>query len=520
MLEGAAPSLGPANDLFLQGRYSDALGAVRSEPASSDRALLMARILLRQNDFRNVRTVVAEARAGGLFNDDASRALSSGYDLFAAAALNTDDVDGLAAVAASRIDRMPAVRGEVEYHIAAAYWMTGNNRAASIVNRYLSGHHAATPANVIARFRLLKAWQFATQAQYVHQATAIIQTLRELFAAPERDVGLCASAAQSLCSLARDLHIPRAVSMIVDTEETLPWSADLAVPHLQVLRMLGWTRAMQGDYITAIRHMRGAARLADGVLARPSDVHGSHEISALLVSLDQAWVATISHQDIHAEAALADAAAYLRQDWSTALGDEAAAFVLAAELFAQREPAIAAHALDLARHARARVPRNSAYANDERLGALIDFADALIREARGDRRMARLRAQRAFEVFSAIEFSWRAARCALLLYRVTGEKPWLDAARSGAEMYPRSFIAAEFERFDERGLTPEDQLTPRQREVFELLKRGLSNDEIAAELSCSPHTVRIHKNVIYRVFGVPKRSGLQGLLRALAGSAA
>ena len=48
------------------------------------------------------------------------------------------------------------------------------------------------------------------------------------------------------------------------------------------------------------------------------------------------------------------------------------------------------------------------------------------------------------------------------------------------------------------GLEPHPHLTPRQREVLDLLASGLSTSEIARELALSPETVRNHLRGVFR----------------------
>lgn len=51
-----------------------------------------------------------------------------------------------------------------------------------------------------------------------------------------------------------------------------------------------------------------------------------------------------------------------------------------------------------------------------------------------------------------------------------------------------------------------ETLTPRRRQLLELLSRGLSNDEIASALDISPGTVRIHVSAILAHLNVPTRA--------------
>ena len=53
---------------------------------------------------------------------------------------------------------------------------------------------------------------------------------------------------------------------------------------------------------------------------------------------------------------------------------------------------------------------------------------------------------------------------------------------------------------------PRDRLTRREAQVLEALARGLTNNEIAAELSITPGTVKDHLSAIYRKLGVANRT--------------
>lgn len=52
------------------------------------------------------------------------------------------------------------------------------------------------------------------------------------------------------------------------------------------------------------------------------------------------------------------------------------------------------------------------------------------------------------------------------------------------------------------------QLTPRQRQVLMLLRRGLAEKDIANELRISRHTVHAHVKGIYTAFDVSTRAEL------------
>ncbi|MEM9286666.1 MAG: helix-turn-helix transcriptional regulator, partial [Pseudomonadota bacterium] len=56
------------------------------------------------------------------------------------------------------------------------------------------------------------------------------------------------------------------------------------------------------------------------------------------------------------------------------------------------------------------------------------------------------------------------------------------------------------------------ELTPREREVAELLTEGLSNKEVGRSLDCSPRTVEIHRARVLKKLGVRNVAGLVRLM--------
>jgi DNA-binding NarL/FixJ family response regulator len=60
-------------------------------------------------------------------------------------------------------------------------------------------------------------------------------------------------------------------------------------------------------------------------------------------------------------------------------------------------------------------------------------------------------------------------------------------------------------------------LSERQREVAAGVERGLSNEEIAAELGITARTVKAHTDAIRQKLGVPKRRLIPPALREREG---
>lgn len=53
---------------------------------------------------------------------------------------------------------------------------------------------------------------------------------------------------------------------------------------------------------------------------------------------------------------------------------------------------------------------------------------------------------------------------------------------------------------------PAAGLSPRERQIVELMAQGSTNGEIATELHLSPHTVKDHASAVYRKLGVRNRA--------------
>jgi DNA-binding CsgD family transcriptional regulator len=509
--ERSAPSLTHARSLFLRGFYANAISELLVLPAEACQLLALVRVYLRVGKFDEAARCVVTARAGGYFDDPVAALQSSAMEIFAHASLGFKVESSYALALLEQAQRFTSlICEEVEYYAAGALFIAGHYDHAERITmrRFKLGLYDGNEF-FLGRFHLLQCWLHSARGDYQSQASSLMNALSIFLQSPERDIGLCAITAQGLCVLARDIYLPEATNIVLEAEPFLEGPPDLALQRFQIPRLLGWAKAMHGDYIASIRHIAASARIA----ADPLCTFVSH--------LDQAWVARISKQDILADAALCDAAEYIdNHSVAAPLGEHAMAFTLAAELFATKDTGLAQKALDRAKQTQENLPRNAGYVHDERLTALIDFAEAVIREARGERRVACLRAKRAYEVFSPIGYVWRAGKCATLLYRLTGEEGWLTAAEDAAKAYPRSFLAADLARWREGGRAPQERLTARQREIFEMLRRGLTFVQIGETLGCSPNTVRVHTGRIYEVFGVPKNAGLQGLFRALSTSAA
>jgi DNA-binding NarL/FixJ family response regulator len=88
----------------------------------------------------------------------------------------------------------------------------------------------------------------------------------------------------------------------------------------------------------------------------------------------------------------------------------------------------------------------------------------------------------------------------------------IHLASRGMHVLPRSAAAAADEPA-EIGLPAPDLLTPREADVLELLQQGMTNAQIAHELSIGVETVRTHARNIYAKLGIATRRDLARISR-------
>ena len=69
----------------------------------------------------------------------------------------------------------------------------------------------------------------------------------------------------------------------------------------------------------------------------------------------------------------------------------------------------------------------------------------------------------------------------------------------------------------EASMTEPPALTPRQREVVQLVAAGYSNEEVGARLGISPRTAKAHCDVLRQKLGVPRRRQIPIAYRRLTG---
>lgn len=154
--------------------------------------------------------------------------------------------------------------------------------------------------------------------------------------------------------------------------------------------------------------------------------------------------------------------------------------------------------------------------------ALADRLTASIHRARGDGVAAREMAARAAAGFTGLHMPFEAARC-WLEWAGDGDRPGaVDAVQKALRVFvrlgARHLADQARHRLRALGAAPApadrsprpagDPLSPREREVVQLVAAGLGNAEIARRLVISPRTVTTHLQHVYARLGLGSRAAL------------
>ncbi len=487
---------GALERLWLKGEYSSCLrelGEIHEGDTAS--GLLAARCSYRLRDYARSLDVLQRIQHPHLPLDDLYL-----IDALGAACL-TAQGDKIAA--AQRLKRIadapwqqlkPQTLCEVQQSQALCSWMSGDSQHAQAILDQIA---ETDDANQHARTLMLRSWSCGMRGEWQEQANLLVQAFLLLESHDSPDIGLLSNVGHALAALARERFVPKAFPALQRLVKRAPWTRDMDFERFQTLRLHAWALALQGGYLPAIHGMMAARRTV------PSDRY------EVLSHFDSSYLAMIAGESVTAQAEAAFAAELtLEIDWSNTKLEELAALIVGAEVLGLSSPDVADELLQIFHHHAVDVPRTFGMAHDGRLGGMEAYARAVIAYGKARPNDVRRYAASAYDVFAALEFDWRAARAAILLYRVGGGIKWLHAAQSKLKHYPNSFVSAEAQAIADVQSNFGD-LTPRQSEVAARLGSGETLDEVASALRCSRNTVRVHAQKIYRTLGV---SGQRELL--------
>jgi len=471
-------------------------GALFDEHAASaphEAVLLRARIYLKQQNAAQARALLesttppprdaaarvdresllgaAYARAGRF--DAADVHFQDALD----AAAKIGDPDVLASLAYQR-----AVRYALEHRLEQA------REQLAIVRRGRSV--AARAQAAIAEWFVL-----AQERRYVEQAQVLESLLSSMDPKAGDDEETRLYAVWNLAILARELYLPDSLPLLERHIDAVPWPDDYEQQHFEALKALGWCHALRGDYFNAFRRLKASQQVCKD-RARLAIAH-----------LDRAYLARCNNEMLWHRQELAEAEDLARTiDWKREQGEERVALLLLAQLFAPIDRAKASYYIAQYDELPPLSRPLQHFSHDGRLDALANYSRAIVDLALGSKKTAIALLKRTEKTYEDIGYDWRAGRCALRLYEITGDAKHLRRAGERLRHYMNSWLGEELQSAGTRSQAV--NLPMMQRKVFDYICQGLSNAEIAEQMERSEFTVRNHVKALLKRFGVSSRSAL------------
>lgn len=356
-------------------------------------------------------------------------------------------------------------------------------------------------ANHRARARILLSWVAVRRGEILRQVDELQKALDEIDAAEVPDQYQRATALYTLALLCRELPLGEIGERVRSIYDGLPWSSGIRLEQFQVTRYLAAGDELEGNELAAFAGFRKAARLA------PSE-HWS-----VMCYLDRALLARNTGEVAFATEQLQEAHEVAqRVSWNETTGEERSALLVLAQLFAHEDPAIAEQYLARFRTLSSSVIPLLSYGTDPRVKGFESYTQGVSWIRIGDVDEGRAALMQAWSVFEDFNYGWRAALCALALYRATQDRRWIDRAERKIEPWPNSWMARRIFEATQSSTLRLDRVPPAKRQVLELVRAGRRNSEIASILGRSPNTVRNQLSELFQSFNVKTRAELVAAL--------
>lgn len=263
------------------------------------------------------------------------------------------------------------------------------------------------------------------------QATQLQLSLAEFDKVTVRDAWFEATQLSHLSYYTRDFGDKAVANYVRQRFERTEWIAELAPQRHEVLRSLGWSSAMQGDYLSAFRSLRDAADVAPTL---------PYKIAAIL---DRAYLSRELHEGVVAREEV-DYAERLaeRVNWHDVRGEsEIAALLHLSDALAPISTSRARRLLERYLMLKNRLPTSCLAHGDPRVLAEETFANAAILRAEGNVDRARLLFVEAFKAWRTVGCGWRAALIARELAALGAGEYFSACVAEEAALRPESWLA-------------------------------------------------------------------------------
>lgn len=331
------------------------------------------------------------------------------------------------------------------------------------------------------------------EARVLEQAERLTELLRSLDPSSDEFLEIRVWSVHTLAALARELHVPSVIPEIDRHLSGKHWPEDFSPNRFQALRAIGWTKAIQGDYFNAFRHLKAASEAASSTAWN------------VLLTCDRAHLARCFGEHRWSRVEL-DQAEQLAEkvDWHATLAEERLALLSLAELYGKLDTARSA--MYLARYRElGEIKSPLYYGNDPRRTAYAQFSTGVVELSLGNKNRGLFELREARKIFERYGYNFRVARCLLEELHATANRDLVPRIEEKLRNYPQSWVFGEL-----RATTGASGLSlpPMQKRVFDELCQGKSTAQIAQELNRSAYTVSNHIKAVFKALGVTSRSAL------------
>lgn len=269
----------------------------------------------------------------------------------------------------------------------------------------------------------------ARREAYREQAEHIHIALAEIDASPQPDLWVTASTLFNLAIHVREYDLASVAKTIEARIDGVEWPSEIAAMRSEIHRCLGWSRALRGDSLGAFRAFRLASECA---LSPEREILSITDLAYLGRELgESARVAG----ELRYAARLADVT-----NWEST-GEERYALLALSREIAKFDAARARTLFERYRNIASRLSPLLLNTTDRRLRAQEAHAEGVILRACGDSDAARVAFSRAFEIWKAIGYRWRAASAAIELAELGAGAAFVTYAKSETTIRPHAWLA-------------------------------------------------------------------------------
>ena len=235
----------------------------------------------------------------------------------------------------------------------------------------------------------------------------------------------------NLAGLARDLDLEDSYEFTARRVELIPFGRYTKLYEFHIRRCLGWCSANRGDHLGALRHFRLSAEAAPSLAWR------------MVVVVDRALLGRELREQHFAQDEMNHALALSRSvDWSSTREEECFALFVLAQHVAPTDPSEGRRLLEKYELSKGNIPTLSFADKDRRVYAEIAYAYATVIRAEGDVVTAKQLLLDAFDIWTQIGYSARAATAAADLAEITHEPYYFNVAAQEARKRPLSWLSS------------------------------------------------------------------------------